>query len=148
MKNHKDLLAILRTNKMRITPARRVILQFILDNHKRQISFQEIQKFLDKTLIGVDKSSIYRNLEAFQDLNIIQELTLPKLGKCFQYILDRKVHHFYICKACGKSQRGNDKLYQKIEAALKDIHGFSKGNLSVVFYGRCSQCSKGKRKNQ
>jgi len=147
MKNHKDLLAILRTNKMRITPARRVILQFILDNYKRQISFQEIQGFLDKTLKGIDKSSIYRNLEAFQDLNIIQELTLPKLGKRFQYILDRKVHHFYICKACGKSQRGNDELFEKIEAALKEVHGFSKGNLSVVFYGLCSQCSKGKRKN-
>jgi len=147
MKNHKDLLAILRTNKMRITPTRRVILQFILDNYKRQISFQEIQGFLDKTLKGIDKSSIYRNLEAFQDLNIIQELTLPKLGKRFQYILDRKVHHFYICKACGKSQRGNDELFEKIEAALKEVHGFSKGNLSVVFYGLCSQCSKGKRKN-
>ena len=142
MKNHRDLLAILRANKMRITPARRVLLQFILDNYKRQISFQELQNFLDKSLKGVDKSSIYRNLEAFQNLGIIQELILPKIGKRFQYVLDKKVHHFYICKACGKSQRGNNELFQKIETALKDVHGFSKANLSVVFYGLCSQCEK------
>ena len=49
MKKHKDLLAVLRSNKMRITPARRLLLQFILDNKGRQISMQEVQEFLRQT---------------------------------------------------------------------------------------------------
>ena len=144
MKKHQDLLAVLRSNKMRITPARRVLLQFILDNKNKQISLQEIQKFLDKNLKGVDRSSVYRNLEAFQSLDIIQELNLPNVGKRYQYVLDKKVHHFYICKACGKENRGKEELFQKIESALKDVHGFSKANLSIVFYGYCSKCQKEK----
>src|SRR4051812_42695874 len=140
MKKHKDLLAVLRSNKMRITPARRLLLQFILDNKGRQISMQEVQEFLDKQLEGVDRSSIYRNMDALQKLDIIQELNLPNIGKRYQYVLDRKVHHFYICKACGKANRGNEELFSKIEDALKDVHGFSKANLSVVFYGLCSKC--------
>ena len=141
MIKHKDLLTILRSNKMRITPARRILLQFILDNSKRQLSLKQIHAFLDQRLSGVDRSSIYRNLEVFKKLDIIQELDLPKIGKRFQYVFDRKVHHFYICKSCGKSHRGNEGLFKKIEDALKDIRGFSKANLSVVFYGYCSKCA-------
>lgn len=140
MKNHKDLLQVLKSNKMRITPARRLLLQFILDNKSRQISMEEFQEFLEKQLVGVDRSSIYRNIDVFQKLDIIQEISLPTIGKRYQYVLDRKVHHFYICKACGKANRGNKELFQKIESALKDVHGFSKANLSVVFYGLCSKC--------
>lgn len=141
MKKHKDLLEILRTNKMRITPARRMLLQFILDHKNRQIPLKEFYTFMEKNLPGIDRSSVYRNLEALKMLEIIQELDL-KNGKVYQYLLDRKVNHFYICKSCGKSHKGNQDLFEKIEQALKDIHGFSKAKLSVVFYGFCTKCEK------
>ena len=68
---------------------------------------QEVQESLDKQLEGVDRSSIYRNIDALQKLDIIQELNLPNIGKRYRYVFDRKVHHFYICKACGKANRGD-----------------------------------------
>ncbi|MBI3555891.1 MAG: transcriptional repressor [Deltaproteobacteria bacterium] len=142
MKKHKDLIAVLKSNEMRITPARRLLLQFILDNSSKQLSLKDVHDFMEENMPGVDRSSIYRNLEAFKKLDIIQELMLPKLGKRFQYVFDRKVHHFFICKACGKLNKGNKALFEKVESALKDVHGFSKANLSVVFYGYCSSCGK------
>ena len=141
MKKHKDLLAILRANQLRITPARRILLQFILDNNNRQVPLKELYQTIEKQIPGFDRSSIYRNLEAFKKLEIIQELSLPN-GKVYQYLLDRKLHHFFICKICGKSHRGNQDLFSRIEQALRDIHGFSKANLSVVFYGVCTKCEK------
>lgn len=144
MKKHKDLLSVLKSNKMRITQARRLLLQFILDNKSRQISPKEIQDFVTTKMTGMDRSSIWRNLELFKKLDIIQELNLPTVGKSFQYVLDKKVHHFYICKACGKASRGNVELFEKIETALKDVHGFSNANLSIVFYGYCAKCSSSK----
>lgn len=140
MKKHVDLISVLRANQMRITPARRLLLQFVLDHKRRQLSLREIQEFMEAKMSGVDRSSIYRNLETLKQLDIIQELHLPNVGKRFQYVFDRKVHHFYICKRCGKSNRGNAALFRKIEAALKDIHGFRKANLSLVFYGHCAKC--------
>ncbi len=141
MKKHKDLLEILKANKMRITVPRRLLLQFIIDNSSRQITLRDIYEFMDSKLRIADRSSIYRNIEVFKKLDIIQELNLPT-GKVFQYIIDRKIRHFYICKACGKSNRGNEVLFQKIENALLDVHGFSKAKLSLVFYGYCSKCTK------
>jgi Fe2+ or Zn2+ uptake regulation protein len=101
---------------------------------------EEFHIFLEKQQLGVDRSSVYRNIDVFQKLDIIQELNLPTIGKRYQYVLDKKVHHFYICKACGKANRGNQELFERIESVLKDVHGFSKANLSVIFYGLCSKC--------
>lgn len=143
MKKHKDLLAILRSNQMRITPARRVLLQFILDNRSRQIPLKEFYSVMERMIPGFDRSSVYRNLETLKRLEIIQELSLAK-GKVYQYLLDRQISHFVICKVCGKSHRGNQDLFDRIESALKEIHGFAKANLSVIFYGVCTKCEKSK----
>ncbi len=142
MKKHRDLITVLKSKNMRITPARRALVQYLLDNKSVQIPLKDIQDFITTKVEGVNRSSIYRNLEVLKKLDIIQELNLPKKGKCFQYIFDKEVHHFYICKSCGKANRGNKQLFEKIENALKDVHGFSKANLSLVFYGLCEKCSK------
>ncbi|HXU73510.1 MAG TPA: Fur family transcriptional regulator [Polyangia bacterium] len=141
MKRHRDLLAVLRANGMRITAGRRVLLQFILDSQSRRVSLREIHQHVDDRMRRIDRSSVYRNLIAFERLGIIQALNLSKSGKTYQYILDRHIHHFYICKACGNARRGNRKLFERIEAALRETHGFAKANLSVVFYGTCASCS-------
>jgi Fur family ferric uptake transcriptional regulator len=89
----------------------------------------------------VDRTSVYRNLITFQRLGIIQQLAFPNAEKSFQYVLDRAIHHYYICRGCGAERRGHRKLFDRIDAALREIHGFSKANLSVVFYGTCSDCA-------
>jgi Fur family ferric uptake transcriptional regulator len=125
---------------MRITAGRRVLLQFILDSQSRRVSLRDIHGHLDEKMERVDRSSVYRNLIAFERLGIIQMLKLPRGGRVYQYVLDRRIHHFYICKACGNARRGNRKLFERIEAALRETHGFAKANLSVVFYGTCAGC--------
>ncbi len=144
MRKHRDLIAVLKSNQMRITPARRLLVQYVLDNQSRQLSLNEIQDFMVKHMAGIDRSSIYRNIETLKSLDIIQELKVPKIGKRFQYVFDQKVHHYYICKTCGKANRGRASLFDRIEDTLKSVKGFSQANLSVVFYGYCAKCQKGK----
>jgi Fur family ferric uptake transcriptional regulator len=140
MKKHRDLISVLKAKNLRLTPARRALVQYILDNKSRQILLQEIYDFLGITVQGVNRSSVYRNLELLKKLDVLQELNIPKKGKCYQYIFDKDVHHYYICKTCGKANRGNKELFSKIEKALREIRGFSKANLSMMFYGHCENC--------
>lgn len=125
-----------------MTSSKEVLIQFFLDNQNRHIPFKELQDHLNKNLPDVDRTTIYRNIEKFISLGVIQELDLPTKGKVYQYVFDKKVHHYYICKSCGKTNKGDEELFQKIEKALKDIHDFSKANLSILFYGLCSKCER------
>jgi len=143
MKKHEDLLAVLRHNRQRVTPARRILLQFLIDNHSRSLSLSEIQTHLQDRLPGINRSSIYRNLEILKTLSIIQELRVAHKGRRYQFVFERPVHHFIICKACGKVSQGKRAFFEQVERALQDIHDFKKANLSVTFYGFCSRCRTG-----
>lgn len=123
-----------------MTPSKEVIIQYFLDNKNRHIPFKELQKMLYDNIPDIDRVTIYRNIEKFVSLGIIQELDLPKKGKIYQYVFEKKAPHYYICKSCGKTNKGNTALFNKIEQVLNEIPDFSKANLSLVFYGLCSKC--------
>ena len=123
-----------------MTPSKQSLIQLFLDNQNRHIPLKQVQDHIVGQLPGVDRTTVYRNLEKFVEIGVIQELDLPLKGKVYQFIFEKAVHHYYICKSCGKMHKGDEDLFAKIERALKDIHGFSKANLSVVFYGLCSRC--------
>ena len=125
-----------------MTPSKRILIQFFLDNQSRHVPLRELQEYLQKQLPEVDRTTIYRNIEKFMTLGLIQELVFPKTGKVYQYVFDKQVLHYYICKGCGKASQGNQDLFDEIASALKRIHGFSKADLSVVFYGYCTKCQK------
>lgn len=123
-----------------MTPSKQSLIQLFLDNQNRHIPLRQVQDHIVGQLPGVDRTTVYRNLEKFVQIGVIQELDLPTKGKVYQFIFEKTVHHYYICKSCGKMNKGDENLFDKIEKALKDIHDFSKANLSVVFYGLCSKC--------
>jgi Fur family ferric uptake transcriptional regulator len=141
MKKRDDLLIYLKSKGLRMTPSKELLIQFFLDNQNRHISAKELQQHVVQNLPDVDRTTIYRNIEKFIAIDLIQELDLPKAGKAYQFIFDKKVHHYYICKECGDLKKGDKKLFNRIEKALKDIHDFSKAQLSVVFYGHCAECA-------
>jgi Fur family ferric uptake transcriptional regulator len=140
MRKHKDLLAVLRHNSQRVTPARQILLQFLIDNYSRSLSLPEIQAHLQDRLPGINRSSIYRNLEMLKTLSIIQELRNSHKDRRFQFTFERPVHNFIICKACGKVIKGKRKFFEEVERALQAIGDFKKKELSITFYGFCSPC--------
>lgn len=140
MKKRADLVAYLKSKGLRMTPLKELLIQFFLDNQTRHIPSKELQEYVTSHLPDVDRTSVYRNIEKLIAIDLIQELDLPKTGKAYQFIFDNKVHHYYICKGCGEVKKGDQKLFSRIEKALKDIHDFSKAHLSVVFYGYCTDC--------
>lgn len=142
MKKRADLIAFLKSKRLRMTPLKELLIQFFLDNQNRHVSSGQLQKHVARHLPKANRTSIYRNIEKLIAIDLIQELDLPKSGKAYQFIFDSKVHHYYICKDCRQVKKGDQKLFSRIEKALKEIHDFSKAHLSVVFYGYCSDCAR------
>lgn len=146
MRKHRDLVLYIKSLGLRMTQSKLSLVQLFLDNQDRHIPLKEVQDCIIGELPGVDRTTVYRNLLKFMEVGIIQELDLPTKGKVYQFIFEKTVHHYYICKSCGKMSKGDQDLFAKIETALKDVHGFSKANLSVVFYGLCSKCERNRKR--
>jgi len=142
VKRHKDLVLYLKSKGLRMTDSKKALIQFFLDHKNRHVPLKEVNAYMSETLPEIDRATIYRNLEKFVALGVIQQLELPREGKVFQFVFDKKVHHYYICKSCGEMNKGNQELFTKIDEALKAIPDFSRANLSVVFYGACSDCQE------
>ena len=140
MKNRKDIVTYLKSKGLRMTPLKELLIQFFLDNQNRHVPGKELQEHVANYLPAADRTSIYRNIEKLILVDLIQELNLPKTGKAYQFVFDSTVHHYYICKGCGELKKGDQKLFRRVEKALKDIHDFLKAQLSVIFYGYCVDC--------
>ncbi|MGZ3775820.1 MAG: Fur family transcriptional regulator [Pseudobdellovibrionaceae bacterium] len=140
MKKRRDLIAYLKLKSLRMTPLKELLIQFFIDNQKRQIPIKELQEYVSKHIPDFDRTTLYRNIEKFIEIDLIQELNLPKTGKIYQFVFDRKIYHYFICKGCEEVKKGDEILFKQIEDSLKKIHGFMKANLSVVFYGYCAKC--------
>jgi len=140
MENHRDLVHVLKSHGMKITPVRSLILQYIIDNHYREILLNEIYDYLKEKFIESDKSSIYRNIELFKQLDIIYEVNSSNNQKTYKYGFDTKLHPFFICKSCGKLVDIEKQNFEKIEGKIIDF--LSENNLSAIFYGYCDTCKK------
>ena len=89
MKKHKDLIAVLRHNQQRITPARQILLQYFIDRYSNDLSLPEIMTHLQDRLPGINRSSVYRNLEMLKQLSVIQEINVPGKGRRYQFIFEQ-----------------------------------------------------------
>lgn len=138
MKNHKDLLHVLRVQGKKITPVRSLMLQYILDNQEREISLSEFYCFLKERFIASDKSSVYRNLELFKRLDIIYEVNSGNNQKKYKYVFDVKLHPFFICKSCGQIVNLGGHAFEKIQDRMISL--LSEEGLSAIFYGYCGPC--------
>lgn len=142
MKNHKDLIHVLKSHGMKITPTRSLILQYIIDNHHKEILLNEIYEYLNEKFISTDKSSVYRNIEILKQLDIIYEINSSNNQKAYKYVFDTKLHPFFICKSCSKIVNIKENTFKKFEEKFMEF--LVEQNLSAIFYGYCDSCKKEK----
>ena len=102
LRKHRDLVFYMKSKGLRMTASKQSLIQLFLDNQNRHIPLKQVQDHIVEQVPGVDRTTVYRNLEKFVEIGVIQELDLPVKGKVYQFIFEKSVHHYYICKACGK----------------------------------------------
>ncbi|KRN29767.1 Fe2+ Zn2+ uptake regulation protein [Lactobacillus selangorensis] len=152
MSSHQDLdaaLAILKEHKVRITPQRRLVLNYLITHHNHP-SVETISQSLAQEIPNLSVATIYNNLKKFVELGIVIELPSENGGIRYDYF--GHPHYHVICKNCGKIADVFSPAYAEIEQTLRDEAAKRTGYLvtgdHVEVYGYCPDCQKKLHLNQ
>jgi Fe2+ or Zn2+ uptake regulation protein len=131
-----QLLELLRQRDLRYTTARQVV--FKLFKTEAAMTIQEI---IVKTAGSLDKASLYRTLNLYRDMGIIQDVVIGGKRKIELTDSYSAHHHHIACSVCGRTVSIRDDAFEKQIESLALSHGFSHQKHSFEITGMCSSCS-------
>ena len=133
--------AQLKARGRRVTPQRRAIIQFLLDNDSHPTAEQVFTR-VQETMPDMSPATVYNTLHELVELGTLTELDLG-LGER-RYDVNLTDHAHLICLDCGRVE---DIPYDHEALALpaEHTHGFQVVDRRVIFRGYCPACALSER---
>jgi len=131
---HDDFRALLQTNEQSITKTRTAVFDALLG--QEPLSMHE----LITRLPAVDRASVYRSIELFERLGIVQRLHTGWKYKIELSDAFAEHHHHLTCTACGRTIPMNETELEQTIARLARAHSFTPYTHQIEIQGLCAQC--------
>jgi Fur family ferric uptake transcriptional regulator len=126
---------ILKTSGYNFTQPRLSVFKIIRDNDPLSIS--EIIKLIDNR---IDRVSVYRIIDIFEKINIIQRVNIGwkyKIELSDQFV---DHHHHLICIKCGKIIQMNETGLESFLEKISKQNNFRTQSHQIEIQGYCSNC--------
>ncbi len=134
---------------LKTTEPRRVLLEFLDKESNKHLSCDEIYERISKDYPHIGVATVYRNIQLFEDLNIVSKLTLDDgIGRYEFSNLDENTHqhHHLVCVKCNKLFEVKEDLLGNLEEEIEREHDFNIIDHDLKFYGYCKECMKQEKK--
>ncbi len=132
-----DKLQKLKKSGYRITKPRQEILKIL---YSYPLTVQEIATSLKKKKTSIDLASIYRGLELFKQMGIVQEIEFGEGKKRYELVDQNKHHHHLVCNNCGRIEDMRSKQENKMIKELQKKTNFKIQDHSIELFGLCYKC--------
>jgi len=128
----------LRTRGSRITSSRRILLEVLFgaDGH---MSAEALAQAVQERAPDVHLSTIYRNLEEFEQFGIISHSHLGHGPS--SYVLASHAHAHFVCANCGRMIEAPQDMFRGLARTALARLGFSIDPTHFAILGRCADCS-------
>ncbi len=126
----------LKTGGGRMTKKRKVLLNALL-TFDRPASAEEIRERAD--LNQSDLVTVYRNLETFENIGMLQRVPLENGTQLFELTAPNEHYHHLICRECHKAER-LDLCVSKAVIGQAEAHGYTQIAHIMEVYGLCGKC--------
>ncbi|SHG91606.1 Fur family transcriptional regulator [Tepidibacter thalassicus] len=136
----KTLEKKIKNNGYKLTNQRKGIIKTLFEHKNHFLSAEEIFSKLKEKNIKTNLSTVYRNLEILEKIDIIHKINID--GNYFKYelIQNKKQHnHVIICKNCGKTEKINFCPLEKIISNITN-NNFVLTDHKFELYGYCNKC--------
>lgn len=133
--NMNSLENILEQHNLRTTKPRQAVFEF-LKKHEEPVFIGQIIKECP----NIDRVSIYRTIELFEKLGIIQVFHIG-FNKGYELAEPFKEHHHHIhCKVCNKiTSIKSDKLERTVHK-IAEHYNYELSSHHIELWGTCSDC--------
>ncbi|MBS7346683.1 MAG: transcriptional repressor [Candidatus Sacchiramonaceae bacterium] len=125
----------LQKQSLKVTPGRQQLFK-IISQTAEPLSFEQIEAQYSQK----DKSTLYRNLNLFKEIKIVDMFLVDKQPK---YILSGLFEDsiFIVCSQCGCAKKADCQpiLHRALEEIGENTH-FSMLSHQAILYGECQKC--------
>ena len=132
-----ELIAGLRRAGLRVTAARRAICEALAAARADHLSAGEVAA---RTGAGVDLSTVYRTLDALEELGLVEHVHLGH-GPGAYHVGPSAAHHHLVCDSCGRTfDVPIAELRRAVERVTTPL-GFVPDSAHFAIVGRCAACA-------
>lgn len=127
----------LHKHEVKCTSARLAVFTALSEAHE-PLALQEVVKRVN----GADRASVYRTLELFEKLRIV-DTVLIGWKKRFELAAPFKNHHHHIyCEPCGKVVSIDSPSLERIIKTISEQKGFRLRQHTLELSGICRECEQ------
>jgi Fur family peroxide stress response transcriptional regulator len=138
LKSDASAIEALRSKGYRATPQRIAICRIAL-NSRAHPSAQQVYDEVKEIHPTVSLATVYKTLEVLRDLDLVQEITLPKGQARFDSFMNPHIN--LICLKCGSITDLDDVTVKEITRKVAADTKFKPTGQRVDVYGICQKCS-------
>ncbi|MBA3779711.1 MAG: transcriptional repressor [Chloroflexi bacterium] len=122
----------------RLTEPRRAVAELIA---QRQGHFTAADLVADarSRRLGIGRATIFRALELFTELNLVERLDLPSGDHAYVGCM-RRHHHHVVCSSCGRTTEVEDHGMQTVVSEVGRQTGYRIDAHRVELFGICPSC--------
>jgi len=123
---------------VRLTEPRRALAELVADR-EGHFTAADLVDDARKRRLGVGRATIFRALELFSEMGVVERLDLPS-GE-HAYIPCEPVHHHHVvCSRCGRAVDVEDCGMGAVAREISRRTGFRIDDHRLELYGLCSDC--------
>jgi Fur family ferric uptake transcriptional regulator len=133
------LLAALRQNGLRLTPARRAVCEVLAAAPDQHLTAADLHSEVEKQAgRRVDPSTIYRTIDALEGAGLLHHVHLGH-GAGVIHLSAEDSHHHITCDVCGRTVDLPARDADRILGELLTRHGFDAGSLHFALVATCTK---------
>ncbi len=105
----------------------------------RPLTVGEIYSTLQKKHIKIDLASVYRSLDLFLKMGVVNSIDLGEDKRRYELVQSQNHHHHLVCNHCGKIEdvKFDENLFD--DKIIKKSH-FKIDHHHLEFFGLCKNC--------
>ncbi len=141
MSCHKELLAALQKQGMRLTAQRAMILED-LHHHPGHHTAEEIYRRVSEGLPGLNRATVYRTLDLLHGAHVVSAFEGADGVMHFELVpAGAAAHHHLHCRRCGCELALDAAPVERLRAEIRARYNFAAELDHMVIEGLCAECS-------